>query len=135
MLLFINLLTVRLLPYIFLVLSDKVVVKRPSFINLEMTSLIDQPITLFVQNISGHTVKEIQLKGNDKKSNFLLPLSFAGDSPFAHNVVGKMADGTPVFINGRELLAIVPSMNNKPVPLFLSNKGLYFINCKVSLKY
>ena len=101
--------------------------KRPSFVNLEMTSLIDQPITLHVQNISGHTIKEIKLRANDKKSNFNLPLSFVGDSPFAHHVVGKMADGTPVYINGRERLAIVPSTSNKPVPLFLSNKGWYFI--------
>ena len=102
-------------------------VRRPAFINLDLTSLIDQPITLHVQNISGHTVKEIQLGKEHRKSNFFLPLSFTGDYPFTYHVVGKMADGTSVFINGRERLAVVPSVSIRPVPLFLSNKGLCFL--------
>jgi len=43
-----------------LLLLDKIVVKRPSFISLDISSLIKQPATLYVRNVAGEIVREIQ---------------------------------------------------------------------------
>lgn len=108
-----------------LLISDKMTVQRPSMISLYPTSLVGQPITLLIQNISGHTIKEFKVGKGQGNSPIVLPLSYTGDYPFAHHVVGRKADGSPVYINGRDRLAIVPTTENSRIPLFLSNKGLF----------